>query len=327
MDFNEWLRIERHRQGWSLQELAHSAGVDAATISRTERGQSQTSIITAVHLAEALHVTPAEMLRALQHDETMGNNDKPSSVVWAKREWSNIFRVGVLMLEDISDFVGFFSADSVRGQKFLAEWLNRLDQLDAQNRLDDQIGGEEVTVPFNLGDAIRLTAESPIIEVTLRHPVLRAVELLQIHKQGGVLAPQDVQNFVEQLAQYGTMTNDYWLRRLAKENIVSSGFFTERIKLVDVLRLDKDASRIKSPEAVIEEGDIITMFWNAITYQDALSNRPYPRDRATGSNLRQHHIKLASTFLKLCRWLQHTNRGNQWLWDLRRELSNDSVSW
>jgi len=315
MDFNEWLRIERHRQGWSLQELAHSAGVDAATISRIERGQSQTSIITAVHLAEALHVTPSDMLRALQRYELMESSDSLSSPLWARQEWRERFGWEVLTLDDVGDFVRLFSADSARGQDFLGKWLSRLDQL-----IDYR--GKEVNVPFDVRDAIRLTTESPMLEVHLRHPILRTVELLQTHKQGGVLAPQDVQNFVDQLTHYETMANAYWLRR-AKENIVSSEFFTERIKLVDVLRLDKDASKMKMAEAVIEEGDIVTMFWNAIKYQDTLSSRSNGQERATGTDARKSHIKLASTFLQLCRWLQHMNTGNQWLFDLRREL----MSW
>jgi transcriptional regulator with XRE-family HTH domain len=58
----ERVRLLRRRRGWTQRELAERAGVTHTTIVRLERGGSDPNISTIRKVAEALGVSPAEVL-------------------------------------------------------------------------------------------------------------------------------------------------------------------------------------------------------------------------------------------------------------------------
>jgi transcriptional regulator with XRE-family HTH domain len=58
----ERVRLLRRRKGWTHRELADRAGVTQTTIVRLERGTSDLNISTIRKVAEALGVSPGEIL-------------------------------------------------------------------------------------------------------------------------------------------------------------------------------------------------------------------------------------------------------------------------
>lgn len=61
-EFGQRLRELRGRRNLSQEQLAHSAGVDRATISSAENGRLNATVTTLYRLAEALSVDPGELL-------------------------------------------------------------------------------------------------------------------------------------------------------------------------------------------------------------------------------------------------------------------------
>jgi transcriptional regulator with XRE-family HTH domain len=58
----EKIRLLRRRKGWNQREMAARAGVTQATIVRLERGAVDANISTIRKVAEALGVSPGELL-------------------------------------------------------------------------------------------------------------------------------------------------------------------------------------------------------------------------------------------------------------------------
>ena len=58
----ELIRVLRRKKGWTQRDLAQAAGVTHTTIVRLERGQHEPNITTIRKVAEALGVSPAELL-------------------------------------------------------------------------------------------------------------------------------------------------------------------------------------------------------------------------------------------------------------------------
>jgi transcriptional regulator with XRE-family HTH domain len=54
--------VLRRRKGWTQRDLAREAGVTQTTIVRIEQGTHEPNISTIRKIAEALGVTPAELL-------------------------------------------------------------------------------------------------------------------------------------------------------------------------------------------------------------------------------------------------------------------------
>src|SRR5579875_3611975 len=55
------LEIARHKQHWSLEEAAQRIGVDRATLSRWERGESKPRAVNLRQLCEAYGMSPQQV--------------------------------------------------------------------------------------------------------------------------------------------------------------------------------------------------------------------------------------------------------------------------
>lgn len=62
MSFGKNLQIARMKKGMSQKELAERAGVFPSAISRYENGNRSPRVATAVKLAKALDISPAELI-------------------------------------------------------------------------------------------------------------------------------------------------------------------------------------------------------------------------------------------------------------------------
>ena len=67
--FGETLREHRLRTGLSQEKLATKAGIDRTYVGGAERGERNVALVNIVRLAEALSVSPAELLRRCTSDE------------------------------------------------------------------------------------------------------------------------------------------------------------------------------------------------------------------------------------------------------------------
>lgn len=65
------LLLRRHRlaAGLTQYELAHRSGIDVSFLSRMERGLTQPSIGTFMHLATIIGISPVEWMRQLVTNE------------------------------------------------------------------------------------------------------------------------------------------------------------------------------------------------------------------------------------------------------------------
>ena len=80
------LRALRHRQGWSLDELAERTGVGASTISRIETGHRSISLDVLVPLARELGIGVDELVASDNDDDVVirpGAVDSPGMTVWS----------------------------------------------------------------------------------------------------------------------------------------------------------------------------------------------------------------------------------------------------
>jgi transcriptional regulator with XRE-family HTH domain len=66
--FGESLREHRQRAGLSQEKLAAKAGIDRTYVGGAERGERNVALVNIVRLAEALQISPAELLRELASD-------------------------------------------------------------------------------------------------------------------------------------------------------------------------------------------------------------------------------------------------------------------
>jgi transcriptional regulator with XRE-family HTH domain len=72
--FGRTLRRYRKAKGWSQEELALQSGHQRVFISWLETGTKQATISTIFSLAEALDVTPAELMQSV-HEEMEGTGE------------------------------------------------------------------------------------------------------------------------------------------------------------------------------------------------------------------------------------------------------------
>jgi transcriptional regulator with XRE-family HTH domain len=66
--FGENLREHRQRAGLSQEKLAAKAGIHRTYVGGAERGERNVALVNIVRLAEALNITPAELLKRLDND-------------------------------------------------------------------------------------------------------------------------------------------------------------------------------------------------------------------------------------------------------------------
>ncbi len=78
--FGESLREHRHRCGLSQEKLAAKAGIDRTYVGSAERGERNVALINIVRLAEALDISPAQLLSNCDAAETSGATPEPLPV-------------------------------------------------------------------------------------------------------------------------------------------------------------------------------------------------------------------------------------------------------
>ena len=61
--FGSNVRALRLQKGWSQEDLAQAAGLHRTYVSGVERGVRNPTILIVEHLAQALEVRPADLLR------------------------------------------------------------------------------------------------------------------------------------------------------------------------------------------------------------------------------------------------------------------------
>jgi len=60
--FGARVRSLRQRRGWSQEELAEAADLDRTHVGKIERGQRDPGLVVVVRLADALSVSPGELI-------------------------------------------------------------------------------------------------------------------------------------------------------------------------------------------------------------------------------------------------------------------------
>jgi transcriptional regulator with XRE-family HTH domain len=73
--FGKRLRDERHRRGWSMEQLAAASGVSRAMISKIERGESSPTAVLLGKLSAALELSVSELLTGAR----LGDGPEPAT--------------------------------------------------------------------------------------------------------------------------------------------------------------------------------------------------------------------------------------------------------
>lgn len=64
--FGARVRKQRHKRGWTLEQLGEQAGLHWTYVGQVERGTRNISLLNILRVAAALRIDPADLLRGLK---------------------------------------------------------------------------------------------------------------------------------------------------------------------------------------------------------------------------------------------------------------------
>lgn len=167
--FGEWVKQIRLTQGSRLARVGGDGGIDASTVSRVERGQTQATLPTALALCQALHVSFGEYVRLALPDLP----DPALAVATGAWTWA-----------DMTPFLDLYAAHPARAATLFCDWVNPL--LPAGSP------------PWGPAAALRLWQPSPLYHFGLFYPpILNHRKIVEMVHAGGVTLADDVRPLVD----------------------------------------------------------------------------------------------------------------------------------
>lgn len=331
MNFGEWVRQKRGNLG--LEVFSEYLGVDKSTISRIETQAAQATLYTAVLICDGLGVTVPQLMSELRGEQRM---------TLLEPDLLRDTEV-VLSITDIERFIKFFLKDTSGCCFWMADALNAVGFATTEDRalyidLEEKIfvsasnwvmsremhdaaqaSFRAVPAVFSPMDVYKMIFRSYTYDVNLVYPSAEREVLLNIYRQGGILLPYEVGNYIKMLRREEQVTLSH-LKNLVRvsDSILSriENGIVEQMKLIDVILLI---------EALGNKGEILGMYWNVCILRDRISR--YQRINNQGK-VRTNDImyRLVNTFIKLVRWLdQKSEDGTLWLDQLRSQMQKVAI--
>lgn len=297
MKIAPWLRALRLEHNWNLDALATRAGVDTATVSRIESGQSQPTLETVIRLTTALGCEPGVVQGDLL-GQPAGRRAEPDLTSPSRAACP------YLTLADVDAFVAWLRRDRWAAKQLLANLA-----YEAETRARNQGPSAVSLIPPDLD---RLAYASPLFRFEVQYPRnLAAGEILEVGRAGGVLTPADIGQYLRAAREEKGLT----LSGLGRQTGISASTLsrfemgvTDRAKLDDVLRLDK---------TLRASGAILELFWRSAEFVARAGNEGRLAEEAWAD----HERALANVLVVTARWLQATGATKPtWLKSLRRSL-------
>lgn len=293
MDFREWLQKERTDTGLSLQQLAKAAGVNVGTISRIENGHTQPTLVTAVHLAEVLGNSPDRLTQIL-----LGTNE-------IERRNSTDRIISILEPQHVINFLKIFFLSPNQAEALLVKLINSI--------FDIHPEAIKWKMRFSEADVEKLIVTTDIHHYDLKYPTEIPPHLfLYIYNCQGLLTLEDFDVFIEHLLKNSEGLPYRFLDVLKR---LSQGT-VDRVRLTDILELDTHLNA---------GGKLLGIYWSAFAYQKSLKDQVEVALGVLGID-QEKYFRLASIFVKACRWHQlleyQGKEKDPWLYNLLNDLNN-----
>ncbi len=292
------LHDTRNSRGITLNELAARTGLDITTINRIEHVRTRATVQTAVRLFEALHVNPAEFYPDV---------DDLSSEFFLGQAKIILDLNQVVTTTDVEKFIDFVREQPYAARELLSSLLNTVAawrfKLDEWRVMPPPVRPEQIDL---------FLSSSPLLQAELRYPPnIRPQTILELYRHGGVLTPTDVEAAITAVeGDLSRNLSEHWrnvMRRLVSGTVA-------RVKFGDVMTLD---------ELLESGGAVVATFWMAYKMSDEglqehaeVQNAPIQRSADA-----EQDTRVASFFIKICRWLQISYLQDvPWLTEVRRAI-------
>lgn len=296
----------------TLAALMQHSGVDAGTISYLENNHTEPTIQSTVLLASALNVTLPQLY------STLTERNPPSMLQPALMLEHHPDRRDVLNAHDLEAFCALVVQDPSAAYSILASLIYLATDLASGTTTATQIAKFPHPRELASADIHWFFTPSPVYWVDLRYPPIAAELLLDIYRQQGVFLFADAGAYIRERRQQREQS----IARLSAEFEMSASTLnrfeigsTENIKLADIVALDNKLS---------QHGEILGMYWAATSFYLALTGYSDQLDLDLDVDLRRaspNAMHLVTSFVKLCRWLEHLLEDYAWLQELRARMA------
>ena len=103
-DIGNQLLAIRKRCGMTQMEVAEAAGLSCRTYADIERGTVNMRVDTVLHICQALHITPNEILTSSDEDPSIYEEDVAAQFrACSPKERNTILRLAHVFLQSLSD--------------------------------------------------------------------------------------------------------------------------------------------------------------------------------------------------------------------------------
>lgn len=292
MEFGVWLRQQRSKQQWDLEQLAEKSGVDVSSISRLENQKvEQPTLGTTVKLCQALQLKPAEVLYAFQSEKMAYSQASPVVPT----------TTGPAPLPGavLRDLLTLYYTDQFKVAELLADLLHQTQQAyltrtQKATHLAGKIAPELATLLF--------TPDQPIYTLAVHYPpALDSQVVLTTYQRNGMLMTEDIWSYLSAARPRKKKTTEDNTGRLYQRLRVTLCHSAEihaiaLVKLDDVLAAEQQWG---------QAGEVFGMFWQATVDSLLIWARQKIHWESTPTEQwLPQETKLLWTLLALYRWWQ-----------------------
>jgi transcriptional regulator with XRE-family HTH domain len=325
VDFGRWIKQLRLEQQLTGKALAALSGVDAGTISRVERGLTDTTLWTVVRLCTSLGVSFQEFGAAvrgqstkLPHDQ---NSTKPidmnSLIVEDLETPKDIY---LLTIDDVVALVRFFRSSRIGCMQYTARFINQIIDIYHLKPILTETDKMKM-LEFRHIDIPKISNNSPLKVIDIPYPSDIPLKTLQeTELYGGVLIPEDFGVYIRKLRKARNMTLSE-LARLGNDGLSISALSRmengsiEQITLTDALKIE---------ERIDENLAVLGICWQVgLLKAEAKRAIPLSSDASVipPGNWTDEEVMFANIFVKTFRWLQYLiGHNNDWILSMREAL-------
>ncbi|MBA2681140.1 MAG: helix-turn-helix transcriptional regulator [Ktedonobacteraceae bacterium] len=298
--FGTWL--EDTRGGMPLRSFAEQVGVDAGTISRTERNCTDVLVPTAVRICRGLGLSLGDFFQ----------NWQGVSIVAADQLGQELWQ-GALTGVDVQRWLIRLFEGHRRNREMLISALNLI-----------VLRSGLLTTPlpqmiqlFSLADIEKMLWDLPWFRYEVAPPLhceSIIADLAPIYQRGGLILPSELGVYISKLRRQ----EGFSLKQLSEEIRIPIGTLSsvengmiKHFKLCDLLHIDASLQR---------RGELIALYWWEVSNRQTLEQEWNQLPLAAAYSPRVKHT-LTSLLISVGRWLQVIYQDDtEWLRAIRHEL-------
>jgi transcriptional regulator with XRE-family HTH domain len=298
--FGEWLEDMRGER--SLRIFAEQVGVDAGTISRTERNCTDVLVPTAVRICRGLDLSLTDLF------EDWLNARLSAAGQLDQQAWQ-----GALTGQDVQRWLLRLLGGHQRNQEMLIAALNLI--VLRSGLLTTPV--PQMVQLFGQADIEKMLWDLPWFRYEVAPPLhCEAIlgDLLSIYQRGGLILPSELGAYIGMLRRQ----SGFSLKQLSEETHIPIGTLSsietgmvKHLKLCDLIHLDDYLQR---------GGALIALYWWEVSNRQALEQEWNGFSVAAAYSPRVKHT-LMSLLISVGRWLQVIYPGDPiWHSTIRHEL-------